>query len=309
MTIEHKVELVATVWETSGLAPALAAVDLPKSTWYYHQRQKMSYAEKHAHLHALLEQIAREHPAYGIPRITEELRRVHGQVVNHKVVQRLLRLWDLSLLRSARPPKPSRVQEAIRAAGEQANLVAQMERIGLFEVTYTDFTELVYANGTQKAQLMPILGHCCKLAYGWAVDRRGNTALALQAWERAKTTFQELAIPNTDMVIHHDQDSVYTSYAWIDRLLLQDQVHLSFALNGARDNPEMEAFISRFKTENHSLLLDAADLDELQSVVATQMDYYNTQRRHSSLGYVAPLDYLEQVRSSANDQVETDCHA
>lgn len=66
-------------------------------------------------------------------------------------MQRLHRFWDLALLRSTRRPKPSRVQQVIIAAGKRVNLVAQMERVGLFEVAYTDFTELVYANGARKA--------------------------------------------------------------------------------------------------------------------------------------------------------------
>ena len=100
MTTEEKVELVASVWETRGLAPALAAVELPKSTWYYHRRHKVSYEEKYPHPRLLLEEIARAHPAYGIPRIAAELRDTYDQVINHKVVQRLLQLWDVALLRS-----------------------------------------------------------------------------------------------------------------------------------------------------------------------------------------------------------------
>ena len=297
MTTEAKVELVASAWEMHGLAPALAAVELPKSTWYYHHRHKVSYEEKYARMRPLLEKIACEHPAYGIPRITVELRDTYDLVINHKVVQRLLQSWDLALLRSVRVPKPSRVRQVIVTSGKRANLVAQMEQIGLFEVAYTDFTELVYADGTRKAYLMPIIGHVCKMAYGWAVGQQDNTALALEAWEAAKATFQELAIPYAGMVVHHDQDSVYTSYDWIGQLLRQDRVRLSYALNGAKDNPEMESFNGRFKTEGHSLFLEARDIVELRTVVAEHMRYYNTERRHSSIGYLPPLTYIERVRS------------
>jgi len=135
MTTEEKVALVASVWETHGLAPALAAVELPKSTWYYHRRHNVSYADKYAHVRLLLETIAREHPAYGILRTTVELRETYDLVINQKVVQRPLQLWDLALLRSAQAPKPSRVRQVIMAAGQRANLVAQMTRIGLFEAS------------------------------------------------------------------------------------------------------------------------------------------------------------------------------
>lgn len=296
MSTEEKVELVAAVWEEHGLAPALAAVELPKSTWYYHRQQKVSYEEKYAHLRPVLEQIARDHPAYGVPRVTRELHETYELHINHKVVQELLKRWDLSLLRSVRRPQPSQVQQAIQTAGERANRVVQMAQITLFDVAYTDFTELVYANGTRKAYLMPIIGHVCKMAYGWAVGPRPNTALALEAWERARQTFAMYAIPYRKMIVHHDQDSVYTGYRWTEQLLLEDGVHLSYALNGARDNPEMESFIGHFKGENESLLVDAADLSQLQDVVARQMRYYNAKRRHSSLDYLSPLAYLQKAR-------------
>jgi hypothetical protein len=36
MSTEEKVELVSSSWEEYGLATALAVVELPTSTWYYH---------------------------------------------------------------------------------------------------------------------------------------------------------------------------------------------------------------------------------------------------------------------------------
>jgi putative transposase len=295
MTTEEKVDLVADVWESYGLAPALAAVELPKSTWYYHRNEKVSYKEKYAHLLPDLEAIAQEHPEYGWPRVTVELREEYGHHVNHKVVQRLLRLWDLRLMRNTRRPKPGGVQRAIKSAGKRANLVAQMEEIEPFQVMYTDFTELRFADGGQKAYLIPILGHASKMVYGWALGERTNTTLALTAWQQARGTLQRLGIRYTDMILHQDQDPVFTSYAWAAQLLRKDGVRLSYALRGAKDNPEMESFNSRFKTEGHSLFLDAATLADLDTVVGARMRYHNRERRHSALDYVAPRVYVDQV--------------
>lgn len=294
-------KLVERVWEEHGLAPALAAVELPKSTWYYHQRQKVGYEAKYAPLRPLLERIAREHPEYGYRRTTVELCDGYGLEVNHKVVQRLHKLWGLPLLRSTRAPQPSGVRQALVASGERVNLVAQRGQIELFEVAYADFTELRFADGRRKAYLMPLVGHNCKMAYGWAVGERANTDLALAAWERAKETFRRLAIPYRGMILHHDRDPVYTGYGWTARLLLKDGGRLSYTLNGARDNPQMEAFISRFKAENRSLLLDAQDLAELAEVVDQRMWYYNSERRHSSIGYKSPLAYIELMRSGCDE--------
>ena len=200
MTNAQKVALVEEAWKEYGLTRALAAVDLAKSVWYYHRNQKVSYASKYGYLLTDLQEIARRHPAYGWPRVTVELRERYGHRVNHKVVQRLLHLWDLRLARSTHRPGPSKVQRAIQAAGERANLVAQLSEISLFQVMYTDFTELPFANGKRKAYLMPIIGHVSKMVYGWAVGGSSDTALALQAWEKAKATFHRLVRPGDQLV-------------------------------------------------------------------------------------------------------------
>lgn len=310
MTSEQKVSLVETAKDTFGLNLALAAIDLPKSTWYYHQKYKVDYEEKYADLFPILDEIARNHPEYGVPRIMPELRNVYHIDVNHKVVERLLGIWDLAILRSTHRPRPSSIQKTITEVGKLANLVAQMDEIALFQVVYTDFTEILYAGGHRKAILMPIIGHVSKMASGWAVGQSRGTALALQAWERAKETFQQMDISYTGMIMHHDRDSVYTGpvlvvqdkcYEWTSQLLLRDKSRLSYALRGAKDNPEMESFNGRFKSEAHSLFLEAQSLAELIIVVDERMRYYNTERRHSSIGCVPPLVYIKHARSKREE--------
>lgn len=299
MTTAQKVAHVAAVQADFGLAPALAAVELPRATWYYQQRHGRPYAARYADLRPALEEIARAHPGYGYRRMTVELQQGYGQPVNHKVVQRLLPAWDLPLLRSIRRPRPSGVRQALQAAGAQANLVAGRTIRRPAEVLYTDFSEVVYANGRRKAQLMPLLDHVSKVVWGWAVGPQAVTELALQAWQAAWVQLQRWGLAQPGLIVHHDQDSVYTGYGWTGRLLLREAVRLSYALHGARDNPEMEAFFSRFKDENQSLFLDAQTLPELCAAVAERMAYYNERRRHSSIGYVAPLLYLERLLSSS----------
>jgi putative transposase len=69
MTAEQKVSVVEEARGICGMKVALEAVELPKSTWYYRQEQKMTYQEKYDHLLPVLQTIAGEHPAYGRPRI------------------------------------------------------------------------------------------------------------------------------------------------------------------------------------------------------------------------------------------------
>jgi putative transposase len=296
MSTAQKVMLVRAAVPEGGLQPALDVVGLPRATWYYYQRRQRTYPEKYWHLRRPLETIARVHPEYGYRRVTVELRATWGHDLNHKVVQRLQRLWDLPLLRRTRHPRPSGIQQAIASAGRHANLIGEKADIEPFAVLYADFTELRYASG-QKGYLITLIDHATKVIVGWAVGIRKTTEVALQAWERAKQTLATCVGRWAGMIVHHDQDPVFVGYQWTSRLLLDDEVRVSYSLRGARGNPEMEAFFSRFKTENRSLLLDCQTLEELEGVIARRTDYYNRDRRHSKIGYVAPMSYAETMRT------------
>lgn len=295
MSTQQKVRLACSAVPEHGTGPVLSVLELPRSTWYYHRQPRPSYAEKYAHLREPLEEIATELPEYGYRRTKTELEETYGEYPNHKVVQRLHGLWDLPLLRGTKAPKPSGIRRVITEAGELANLVARLEAIGLFEVFYTDFTQIDYGRSDQKAFLIPILGHVSKLVLGWALGERAITELALEAWDEARETLAGFSLTPAGRIIHHDQDPVFTSYAWTHRLLIKDGCRLSYALQGARDNPFMESFFGRFKTENRSLLQDAETLEELRQIAAVRIDHYNQRRRHSSLENQAPLSYVRSL--------------
>jgi len=100
MSTQEKVSSCGRVWREFGLNRTLATLDLPKGSWYYHQKDKVDPGSKYAHLRPVLEEIAREHPEYGYRRTQAELNEAYGIHLNHKLVQRLHRPWGLPLLRS-----------------------------------------------------------------------------------------------------------------------------------------------------------------------------------------------------------------
>ena len=69
------------------------------------------------------------------------------------------------------------------------------------------------------------------------------------------------SIEPAGMVTYQDKAPIYTTYAWTSRLLLSDHFQVSHFLDSARGNTEMEAFISRFKNQNRSQLLDAPTIE------------------------------------------------
>jgi len=191
-----KVELVKEYRDKHSILVLLDVVGLPRSTWYYNIRERQSYAKKYSHFRDYLEQIAIDHSNYGYRRTTTELSLMAGRAVNHKVVQRLHKLWDLSILRSTKRPRPSGIRKVIHALGNLCNLVAEIDNPEPFEVLYTDFTEIRYANG--KCFLMLLLDHCSKYSVGWAVGEHADTALALRAWDAALDGLEILDVPSRE---------------------------------------------------------------------------------------------------------------
>lgn len=292
MTTSEKIALVRGVRQSVSVGVALSVVDLPRSTWYY-QAGRRAYEAKHEALKAPLLRIASAFPEYGYRRSTDELSERVGHPVNHKVVQKLARIWGLAALRRPRAPRASAVRRTIAEAGERANLLLTLDHeLRVFEVLVTDFTELVYGGG--KAWLMPILDSRSKLAVGHAVSRSRNRSAALEAWQRARRTLQRFGVAIDGVIVHHDRDSVYTSDDWVRRVLIEDQARLSYALRGARDNAEMESFNGRFKGENQDLFLEAETLENLVALVAARLQHYNRKRRHSSIGNMTPMAYANR---------------
>jgi len=276
-----------------GVNLTLEALRLSKSTWYYRRFCRHSYREKYALLEDPLMQIAQDHPSYGYRKVTAELRDM-GWQINHKVVQKLQKQWDLPLVRNIRPSRQSPIREAIRQLGDRVNLVAGLRQIGVLQALYTDFTELPFDRGRQKAQLMPLIDHTSKLAVGWAVGLSCNTTLALDAWQRARAALDRLGVELAGIIVHQDQDPVYTGHAWLKQLRLKDGVRISYTLNGCKGNTFMESFNSHFKNENASVLWEKRTLLEVVQAVESRMHYYNDIRRHAALGNISPRSFLKK---------------
>jgi transposase InsO family protein len=179
----------------------------------------------------------------------------------------------------------------LKEAKGELNLLRDREPKPL-QVLCTDFTEIRYAGGTKKAHLMAMIDPGSGWVPGWAVGSQANRDLALLCWGATKENLMKLGLHPEGLIVHHDQDTVYTSYDWLRTLLIEDGVVVSYCERGAKDNPWMESFWGHFKGENASLLLEAATLEELWWVIRRQMDYYNYERRHSSFGYRSPMEYL-----------------
>ena len=190
-------------------------------------------------------------------------------------------------------PRESAVRALLREAGCRIDLVAQLNEISDFDVLYTDFTEIRYQRGMAKAQLIPIIDHRSKLVVGHEIGESANTELALGAWKKARSTLKRLAQKIVGIIRHHDQDGVFIGHRWLNQVMVNDKLQISFSLRGAKDNVYMESFNGRFKEENRLLFWEQENLESLRKVVKSRLRYYNHVRRHSALDYKSPMKYLK----------------
>lgn len=293
--MDEKIQLVERHKDDLGLNRCLRALGVSKGTWHYRQTTaRENEAKRRAEEAALkedVEDVIEEHPAYGYRRIGPELEESFGRVVGETRLRRLLNGWDLSLMREVTRPEPSGVRQILNGATGQLDLVKGWQP-GPLEMLSCDFTEIRYANGAKRAHFMAMVDPACRWVPGWATGESANRALALRCWQWATERLGEAGVDAAGLVVHSDQDSVYTSYDWLRALLIDAGVVVSFSENGAKGNPWVESFWSRFKQENHSLLLEADTLEELREIIDRQMRYYNRERRHSGLAYQSPIEYL-----------------
>ena len=290
--MEEKIDLVEEHRGTYGLNQSLQALRLSKGTYYYRRHTQRERQGRDVALKERIVSIIKENPSYGYRRICAELAESSTGRVNHKRIRRVLTDYELGLRRCLPKSRRSPVAKLVRKAGPSADLVKDRS-FKTLEAFCTDFTELVYDGGGKKAWLMVMLDIESKWAGGWSVGASRNREMALEALDSLQEGMGPLgAATLSEVIVHHDKDSVYTSYRWLERLLSEERARISYAQRGARDNPWIESFWGRFETENGELILEAETLEEVRTIVDKQLDYYNRRRRHSTLGYRPPYEVV-----------------
>ena len=103
--------------------------------------------------------------------------------------------------------------------------------------------------------------------------------------------------PGTALLHHSDLDSQYISEQF-QNLLIEHGITCSMSRSGnCWDNAAMESFFSTLKTERTSRKVYRTP-DEARADVFDYIEcFYNPKRRHSTLGYLSPLEHEQQRQS------------
>jgi putative transposase len=126
---------------------------------------------------------------------------------------------------------------------------------------------------------------------GWSMSasmtaQRVTDALVMAIWRRGKP----------EALLHHsDQGSQYTSEQF-QRLMAANGVTCSMSRSGdVWDNAAMESFFSSLKTER-TARKTYRTRDQAKADVFDYIErFYNARRRHSTLGYLSPMEFENQA--------------
>ena len=262
----------------------LEVTRLPSSTYYY-QLKELDGLDKDKDLKAEIQAIFTEHKGnYGYRRITLELRN-RGHIVNHKKVQRLMKILGLSA-RIRRKRKYSSYQGEIGKKAE--NLIQRkFEGSKIMEKCYTDVTEFAIPASTQKLYLSPVLDGFNSEIIAFNLSCSPNLEQVKTMLEQA---FTEKHYENT--ILHSDQGWQYQHDSY-HRFLESKGVQASMSRKGnSPDNGMMESFFGILKSEMfYGYEKSFQSLKQLEQAIVDYIDYYNNKRIKVKLKGLSPVQY------------------
>ncbi|WP_205407074.1 IS3 family transposase [Streptococcus pluranimalium] len=260
----------------------LATAKMPRSTYYYQVKQ-LDKLDKNKAIKTEIQAIYDEHKGnYGYRRIYLELRN-RGFVVNHKKVQRLMKVMGLA----ARIRRKRKYSSYKGEVGKKAdNLIKrQFEGSKPCEKCYTDVTEFALPEG--KLYLSPVLDGYNSEIIDFTLSRSPNLKQVQTMLDKA---FPADSYSGT--ILHSDQGWQYQHQSYHDFLESKGILPSMSRKGNSPDNGMMESFFGILKSEMfYGLETSYQSLDELEEAIIDYIYYYNNKRIKVKLKGLSPVQY------------------
>ncbi len=229
--------------------------------------------------------------------IRSKLSEKYNICINREKLRELLKIWGFSRKKQGLSRKSTRktsLKQTIQDLGAQINMAKKVKNPQIFQLIITDFTEIWCSSLNCKIFIILYICKISRMIVGWniSVKHYPNTDTALKAVKRAVRFLKKTkAIDLEKVIIHQDQDSVFTSYKYIDYLLSQG-ITPSFTEYGFKDNQQMESLNCRFKTDYGSLFAFCESEKQAQQLIKRCVYDWNRERPCSAINYQTPYKYV-----------------
>jgi transposase InsO family protein len=270
---------------TASALPAQLAcrvLQVSESGFYaWRSRAPSARAVRHAWLTDLIRQVhSASRGTYGIRRVHADLALGQGVAIGHQAVELLMRRAGIQGISGRRR---FRRIPGMATASDRVN--RQFHRDDPDRLWVTDITEHPIREG--KVYCAVVLDACSRRVVGWSIDATPSTALVTNALGMAI----EQRRPDGETIIHSDQGTQFTSWAFTRRAVDSGLLSSMGSVGDCYDNAVIESFWSRMQVE----LLDRKRWKtriELASAIFEYLEiFHNRQRRHSSLSMLTPVEF------------------
>ena len=258
----------------------------PTGYYEWRRRQPSARAQRNA---ALLERIRAVHThsrgTYGSPRVHAELR-AQGVVCNRKRVARLMRQHGICSCRGQRRRRTLTTQSQHGQPVAPNHLARDFTAEGPNRKWLADITYIPTRQGW--LYLAVVLDLFSRQVVGWAMDTSLHAPLAERALDMALA--RRHVLPG-QLLHHSDRGVQYVSTTYQAMLKACAALVSMSRVANCLDNAPPESFFGTLKSElihRHDYLTrDHARADIFWFIEC----FYNSVRRHSSLGYLSPVDF------------------
>jgi len=279
------VNAVVALKAEHSLTALLKAAGLPRSTFFYHQA-RLDKPDEHAELKTQIRRLFdRFAGRYGHRKIRDELRKL-GWLVSKKTVLKLMN--HLGLRCQIRRRK--RYNSFKGQVGKTApNLLKRdFTTTGPNQKWVTDVTE--FRVGDRRVYLSTVMDLFGREIIGHASGISPNLELTNSSLRQALTRLR----PGDAPIVHSDQGFQYQHDSW-QRLLREAGAKQSMSRKGnCLDNAVMESFFGHLKDELYCNTTFFT-VDALTTAIDTYIDWFNTERAHSTLKGLSPVQYRTQA--------------
>lgn len=227
---------------------------------------------------------------YGAPKVHKVLI-AKGLKISLKRVQRLMKKLSIKSI-VVRKFKPYSSKNKVE---ERENVLNRDFSTNTFNEKWVTDITYIYTLRTGWCYLASVLDLCTRKIIGYSFSKSMDTEMAIKAVDNAIKNQK----PTDKVVLHSDLGSQYTSCNFKEFVDANNLLHSFSGKGNPYDNACIESFHASLKKEEVNLVtyydFDAARLAIFEYIES----WYNRKRIHSSIGYLTPQEYENELKKSA----------
>ena len=286
--------------EAHGVEPICRALPIAPSTFYAHAAiaRDPDLASDRAKQDALDQKKIKDAfdssgKRYGARKIWHELRRTNHDIARC-TVERLMKVMGIQGVVRGQKPITTTPDTSQPCPDDKVNrdFTASMpNQLWVSDFTYvSSWQGMVYV-----AFVIDVFARCI---VGWRVSTSMTTGFVLDALNQA---ICQRAPSEADSLIHHsDRGSQYLSIKYTERLVEVGIDPSVGSVGDSYDNALAESTIGLYKTEVIDFMGPWKSVGQVEWETLKWVNWYNTKRLHSKIGYITPHEAEENFYETLN---------